>query len=97
MNQKSRQKATRDVEKDFYKLLNNSNFGIHCRSNIYNRTLEPIYDRLSEILFIKKYDNIFDSGNYFQFENPDIIREEISEKFDRLILILDKNDPTYEA
>lgn len=97
MNQKSRQKATTDVEKDFYKLLNNSNFGIDCRSNIYNRTLEPIYDKLSEILFIKKYDDIFGSGNYFQFEDPDIIREEISEKFDRLTLILDKNDPTYEA
>ena len=97
MNQKSRQKATTDVEKDFYKLLNNSNFGKDCRSNIYNRTLEPIYDKLSEILFIKKYDDIFGSGNYFQFEDPDIIREEISEKFDRLTLILDKNDPTYEA
>ena len=33
MNQKSRQKATSSVEKDFYKLLNNSNFGIDCRNN----------------------------------------------------------------
>ena len=54
MKQKSRQIAQTNVEKDFYKLLNNSNFGIDCRSNIDNRTLEPIYDEISEIAFIKK-------------------------------------------
>ena len=34
MNQKSRQKATFPVERDFYKLLSNANFGIGCRNNI---------------------------------------------------------------
>ena len=34
MNQKSRQAASRKVENDFYKLLNNRNFGIDCRNNI---------------------------------------------------------------
>ena len=34
MNQKGRQNATSSVEKDFYKLLNNSKFGIDCRNNI---------------------------------------------------------------
>lgn len=34
MNQKSREVATANVEKDFYKLLNNSNFGIDCPNNI---------------------------------------------------------------
>ena len=97
MNQKSRQKATTGVEKDFYKLLNNSNFGIDCRSNLDSRALEPIYDELGEIAFIKKYDDIFDSGNYYQFADPDIMREEIKGKFDRLTLILNKNDPCYEA
>ena len=38
MNQKSRQTATSNVEKD----LNNSNFGIDCRNNIDNSTLQPI-------------------------------------------------------
>ena len=32
MNQKARQKATSPVERDFYKLLNISNFGIDCRN-----------------------------------------------------------------
>ena len=30
MNQKSKQIAKTSVEKDFYKLLSNSNFGIDC-------------------------------------------------------------------
>ena len=36
MNQKSRQTASSKVEKGFYKLLRNSNFGSHCRNNIDN-------------------------------------------------------------
>ena len=38
-----------------------------CRSNIDNLILEPIYDEINEIVFIKKYDNIFDNKKYFQF------------------------------
>ena len=34
MNQNSRQEATSSVKKDFFKLLNNSNFRIDCRNNI---------------------------------------------------------------
>ena len=49
MKQKSRQKATSPVGRDFYKLLNNNNFGIDCRNNIDNCHFEPIYDEISEI------------------------------------------------
>ena len=31
MNQKSRQEAKNSIEKDFYKLMNNSNFSYDCR------------------------------------------------------------------
>ena len=55
MSQKSRQTATTSVEKDFYKLLNNSNFGIDCRNNIDNCYLEPLYDDFSEISYIKNF------------------------------------------
>ena len=96
-NQKSRQKATTNVERDFYKLLNNSNFGMDCRSNIDNRTLEPIYDEISEIAFIKKYDNIFDNEKYFQFSDANIMMEEVNEKYHKLIFELDKSNPTYLA
>ena len=54
MNQKSRQAASRKVEKDFYKLLNNRNFGIDCRNNINNCYLEPIYNDIDEVLYVNR-------------------------------------------
>ena len=39
-------------EFDFYKVLNDVNFGIDCRNKIGNCTLEPIYDEISEIAYI---------------------------------------------
>ena len=65
-----------------------------CRSNIDNLILEPIYDEINEIVFIKKYD-IFDNKKYFQFSDINVMTEEVNGKFDRLILGLDKNDATY--
>ena len=68
MNQKARQKATSPVEKDFYKLLNKTNFGIDCRNNIDNCKLEPIFDEVGESCYIKKFDTIFGSDdNYRNF------------------------------
>ena len=95
MNQKARQKAVSSVEQDFCKLLNNSNFGIDCRNNIDNEILEPIYDEVSEIAYIKKFDNIFDNEKYVQFSEANIVTQEVNEKYNWLILNLDKNDPTY--
>lgn len=53
MNQKSRQAAKSKVEKNFYKLLDNSNFGIDCRNNINHCTLELIYDGIEELVISK--------------------------------------------
>ena len=36
MNQKSRQKSKNNIDKDFYKLMNNSNCGYDCRINFNN-------------------------------------------------------------
>lgn len=44
-----------------------------CRSNIDNLILEPIYDEINEIVFIKKYDNIFDNKKYFQFSDINVM------------------------
>ena len=52
MNQKSRQKSKTNVEKDFYKLMNNSNFGYDCRNNIDNCQFVPIFDEYKEISYI---------------------------------------------
>ena len=46
-NQVARQHAKNNVEKDFYKLLNNSNLGYDCRNNLNNCTFIPIFDELS--------------------------------------------------
>ena len=42
INQVSRQKIKTKVEKDFYKLMTNSNFGDNC-------SFRPIYDDVEEI------------------------------------------------
>ena len=66
MNQKSRQKATASVEKYFFKLLNNSNFGIDCCNNIDNCILEKLYDDLAEISHIKKWMKELDAVESFE-------------------------------
>ena len=45
--------VTSSVEKDFYKLLHNPNFGIDCSNNIDNCVFEPIYNEIGEISYIK--------------------------------------------
>ena len=73
MNQKWKQNAKNSVEKDFYKLMNNSNFGYDCRNNLDNCQFVPIYDELNEITFIKKL-NFFDP-KVSKFVTSDLIAE----------------------
>ena len=56
MNQVPRQKAKTDVERDFYKLLNNSNFGYDRRNNADNFFLNLIYNEIKELSYTKKYE-----------------------------------------
>ena len=63
MNQKSRQNSKNFVEEDFYKLMNNSNFGYDCRNNLDNCQFVPIFDELKQIKHIKKYDNFLIQRN----------------------------------
>ena len=46
MNEVSRQNAKTDVEKYFFKLMNNENFGYDCRNNADNCYFSPIYNEL---------------------------------------------------
>ena len=75
MNQNASQKAQIPIERDFYKLMNNANFGIDCRNNINHCKFEPIYDEIGEINFIKKYANIFKSEKYKEFACIETMRE----------------------
>ena len=58
MKQNARKTAKTKVEKDFYKLLNNSNFGNDCRSDLGNCKLELLFDGLDEISYIKRFSNV---------------------------------------
>ena len=85
MNQKSRQQSKNNVEKDFYKLMNNSNFGYDCRNNLDNCKFVPIFDEYKELTFIHRYHNIFDQ-KISQFVTSELLRADIEEKFnDKLI------------
>ena len=88
MNQKSRQNAKNSVEKDFYKLMNNSNFGYDCRNNLDNCQFVPIYDELKEITYIKKHN--FSDPKVSKFVTPDLIAQEIEEKFNDDMIKLSK-------
>ena len=95
MNQKSRQESKDSVKKDFYKLMNNSNFGYDCRNNIDNCKFVPIFDEYNEITFINRYHNIFDQ-KVSQFVTSDLLKQQIEEKFNDKLMKLDPNDRFYE-
>ena len=54
MNQVSPQNATSDVERDFFKLMKNSNFGFDCRNNAKNYFFGPTYDETEDLSCAKK-------------------------------------------
>ena len=95
INQKSRQTASSKLEKDFYKLLNKSNFGIDCRNNIDNCHQEPVHDNFTEISYIQKYTTIFFDESLRDFFLADFLRQEIEQTFQGKNFAL--KNPTYEA
>ena len=95
MNQKLRQESKNNVEKDFYKSMNNSTFGYDCRNNIDNCKFVPIFDEFGEISFINRYHNIFDQ-KISKFVTPDLIKYTAEEEFNCKLTKLDKEDRFYE-
>ena len=87
MNQKSWQ--------DFYRLMNNSNFGYNCRNNLDNCKFVPIFDEYWELTFISRYYNLFDS-KVRQFITGELLKQNIEEKFNEKLSKLDKEDQFYE-
>ena len=92
MNLNARKTANTKVEKDFYKLLNNSNFGNDCRNNIGNCRLDLLFDGPDEISYIKRFTNILQDIHYREFFSVDLFKKQyIKECKEKL----DKNDPFY--
>ena len=75
MNQTSRQQSKNNVEKHFYKLMNNSNFGYDCRNNLDNCKFVAIFDEYKEITYINRYHNIFVS-RVSEFVTADLLKAE---------------------
>ena len=96
MNQGSRKNAKNSIEKDFYKLENNSNFGYDCHNNLDNCQFVPIFDELQEITYIQRHYNYFDS-KVLSFVSSDLIRQEIEEKYNYSLMKLSKDDNYYEV
>ena len=90
MNQKSWQESKNSVEKDFYKLMNNSNFGYDCRNNLDNCKFVPIFDEYRESTFISRYYNLFDS-KVKQFITSDLRILIILMKYLIDVMVLKKN------
>ena len=95
MNQNARETAKTKVEKDFYKLFNNSNFGNDCRNNIGNWTLELMYDGIDEISYIKEYTNIFTDPKFSEFFSIDVLRKQIEDEFNRKMKKYNRRDIFY--
>ena len=95
MNPKSRQESKNSIEKDFYKLMSNSNFGYDSRNNIDNCKFVPIFDKYNEITFINCYHSISDQS-VSQFVTSDLLKQQIEEKFNDKLMKLDPNDRFYE-
>ena len=95
MNQNARKIAKTKAEKDFHKLLNNSNFGNDCRNNIGNCKLDLLYDGLDEISYIKKFTNIFNYDCFSNFFSEELLREQVTSEYDKILQDLDKDDPFY--
>ena len=95
MNQKLRQESNNSIEKDFYKLMNNSNFGYGCRNNLDNWKFVPIFDEYQEITFLGRYCIRFDP-KVRQFVTSDLLKQDIEAKFNDKLSKLDKQDAFYE-
>ena len=66
-------------------------------NNIDNGILEPLYDGLNEISYIKKFTTVSSDDTFRNFFSAAHLREEITQTFQSEIFALKKEDPTYVA
>ena len=95
MNQKSRQEAKTNTEKDFYKLMNNANFGSDCRNNVDNCDFVRIFDEVNEIYSLQKYYSLIDP-KINKFVSGKLIEDYVNDKYMEKFHNLNKHDPYYE-
>ena len=84
MNQTSRQNAKNNIKKDFFKLMNNANFGFDCRNNASNTKFEPVIDKMNQISYIKRYYNLFDK-RLDKFVKSEILEQQIQNEHEQAV------------
>ena len=97
MNQNACKLAKTKVEKDYYKLLNNSNFDNDCRNNIGNCKFDLMFNGLEEIAYIKKYTNIMLHNTYREFFSLNLLCQQVQKEFKNKKEKLDKSNPFYDG
>ena len=83
MNQNARKTGKTKIEKNFYKLLNTSNFDNDCRNNLGNCKLELLFNGLDEISYVKKFTNVMQDHCYREFFSVDLLQDQVREEFDK--------------
>ena len=96
MNQVSHKNATTDVERDLFKLMNNSNFGFDCRNKADNCFFQPIYDEVEELSYAKKYQNVFDQ-DISDFVSSEILERQVEKEYLNKFAKLDPQDEYFDA
>ena len=96
MNQILHQNANSLVGKDFYKFMNNSNFGYDCRNNIDNFSFSPISDEFDEVSYLKKYQSPFDE-KISEFASCKLLEQEIESSFNISIMKLKTDNEYFDA
>ena len=93
MNQRSRQTTENSVEENFYKLLNNSNFGNDFR---FFCTFVLIFDDLNEVIYLKKYYSLCEP-KISQSVSNDLMKQDAEEQYNDAMQRLFKDDSFQEA
>lgn len=85
-----RQNAKTSVEKDFYKLMNNSNVGYDSRNNTDNYSFTALFYKIKELTFAEKYQILFDR-NISEFVSSELLKRQIEEEFANKLAALDSH------